>query len=70
VTAAKKDTLGRAIGKRKNNGAEDRGLSEESIFFRLPAELKTAMAERAKRDGQSISVAWRRAAEFYLAQTK
>jgi hypothetical protein len=70
VSAPKKDVRGYAIGKRRNNGPEDKGLSEESIFFRLPAELKSAMAERAARDGQSISVAWRRAAELYLEKTK
>jgi hypothetical protein len=71
MTAAKKtDTLGRAIGKRKNNGPEDRGLSEASIFFRLPQELKDAMAERAEAQGQSISTVWRQAAEWYLISDK
>lgn len=62
------DTLGRAIGKRKNNGPEDRGLSEASLFLRLPDDLKDAMAARAARDGQPVSVTWRRAAEAYLSE--
>lgn len=54
--------------KRKNApGAPDRGLGEDAQLVRGPKELIEAMRERAAKDGQTVSVAWRRAAEAYLS---
>lgn len=62
----KKDTLGRAIGKRKNNGPEDKGISGDTQLIRGRPELLDAMREKARLEGISVSVAWRRAAIMFL----
>lgn len=53
---------------RRKNGSER--VNEDAQLIRGPAELMQAMRERAERDGQLISVAWRRAAEAYLEGEK
>lgn len=63
-----RDSIGRKIGKRRDNGPADNGISETSLYIRLPADLKAAMKARAKRDDVSESVTWRQAAEEYLAR--
>lgn len=53
---------------RANNGAEPRGLTEDSQLVRGPKALLEAMRQRAKDNGQSISVVWRKAAEEFLSR--
>jgi hypothetical protein len=66
VRFVKLDARGFPIGKRSQNGPEDRGISEASVCLRLPRELHVAMVERARVDGVKVSEAWRRAALAYL----
>lgn len=61
TTTRKKD--GRA-----SNGAEDRGLTEDSQLVRGPAELLEAMREHARKNGQKINAVWRKAAEEFLSR--
>ncbi len=53
---------------RANNGAEDRGLTEDSQLVRGPKELIEAMRAHAKANGQPIGSVWRKAAEEFLAR--
>ena len=64
----KKDSLGRAIGARANNGAENRGLTEGQVLVKGPAELIDGMAELARSRGEKVRKVWRDAAEAYLAR--
>jgi hypothetical protein len=66
MSTPKKDSLGRAIGKRRDNGPEDQGLGQDSQIVRGPKALLEAMRKRAELDGQKVAEAWRRAAELYL----
>lgn len=64
---ARKDTLGRAIGKRENNGPESRGLTEASVLVKGPSELLERMAAVARERGWPTLRVWREAAELYLS---
>ena len=54
---------------RAKNGAEDRGLTEDSQLVRGPAELIGAMRELATKNGQTVSHVWREAAQQYLERS-
>jgi hypothetical protein len=71
MTTTKKPKKKRADGKldqRVNNGAVSRGLTEDGQLIKGPKDLIEAMRVRARADGQTISAAWRRAAELYLGR--
>lgn len=65
----RKDSLGRAIGERKDNGGINRGLTEASVLVKGPSELLEQMANLATARGVPIRRIWREAAECYLTSS-
>ena len=63
---SKPKTTKKAKDGRANNGAESRGLTEDSQLIRGPADLIERMREVARGNGQAISFVWRQAAEEFL----
>jgi hypothetical protein len=68
MTSPKLDTLGRPIGKRRNNQRPSEGLTEASFLLKCPADLLKRVRERAKAEGVPMSEVWRRGALLYLSR--
>jgi hypothetical protein len=62
----RRDKAGNRVGERANNGAEDKGLTEDAQIVRGPAKLLTSMRALATKRGVKISELWRRAAAAFL----
>lgn len=57
-------------GRKANVGAPDRGLTQDSVLVRGPAELIAAMREHSSKTGIPASTLWRKAAEAFLKGLK